>query len=101
MLLDDDVVGRVDLKADRAASTLRVQSAWWERGRPTDAADRLSDELRLAAAWQGLESISISRWGDAAHDLACAMPEAARHDAGPAEPVALSPDEPAPEGPAG
>ncbi|WP_426320347.1 winged helix-turn-helix domain-containing protein [Microbacterium sp. E-13] len=97
VLIDDDIVGRVDLKADRAASTLRVQSAWWEHGRPADAAPRLAEELRLAASWQGLESLSVSRWGDAADDLARALPEAARHDAGPAEPVALGPEEPAPE----
>lgn len=94
VLIDDDVVGRVDLKADRAASTLRVQSGWWEDGRPSDAAARLADELRLAAAWQGLESISVSRWGDAVEDLARVMPEAARHEAGPAEPVALADEEP-------
>jgi hypothetical protein len=94
VLIGDDIVGRVDLKADRAASTLLVQSAWWEHGRPTDAAPRLADELRLAASWQGLESISISRWGDATDDLARAMPEASRHDAGPAEPVALAAQEP-------
>lgn len=94
VLIGDDIVGRVDLKADRAASRLLVQSAWWEHGRPADAAPRLADELRLAAAWQSLESISISRWGDATDDLARVMPEAARHDAGPAEPVPLADDEP-------
>ncbi|MFK4835965.1 winged helix-turn-helix domain-containing protein [Microbacterium sp. ZW T2_14] len=94
VLIDDDVVGRVDLKADRAASTLRVQSAWWEPGSPADAAPRLADELRLAATWQGLESVSISSWGDAVDDLAFAMPEAARHDAGPAEPIGLAAEEP-------
>ena len=83
VLVGDDSVGRVDLKADRAASTLRVQSAWWEHGRPTDAAARLADELRLAARWQGLESLSVSRWGDAADDLADVLPEAGRHEAGP------------------
>ena len=60
------------------ASTLRVQSAWWERSRPPDAAVRLADELRLAARWQGLESISVARWGDAADDVADALPEATR-----------------------
>ncbi|MEU1970081.1 crosslink repair DNA glycosylase YcaQ family protein [Microbacterium sp. NPDC019599] len=94
ILVGDDIVGRVDLKADRAASTLLVQSAWWEHGRPADAAARLADELRLAARWQQLESISVSRWGDAVEDLADVMPEAARHDGRSPEPVELAPDEP-------
>ncbi|MBU4464596.1 MAG: winged helix DNA-binding domain-containing protein [Actinobacteria bacterium] len=80
VLVGDDIVGRVDLKADRAASTLRVQSAWWEHGRRSDAAARLSEELRTAAAWQQLEHISISYWGDATGDLADTMPEASRHE---------------------
>ena len=80
VLIGDDIVGRVDLKADRAASTLLVQSAWWEHGRPADAAARLADELRRAAQWQGLEAISVSRWGDATDDLAGVLPEARRHE---------------------
>ncbi|MCP2637822.1 winged helix DNA-binding domain-containing protein [Microbacterium sp. HD4P20] len=94
VLVGDDLVGRVDLKADRAASTLLVQSAWWEHGAPVDAPARLADELRIAAAWQGLESVSISRWGDAVEDLARAMPGVRRHEAGAREPVALAADEP-------
>lgn len=93
VLIGDDLVGRVDLKADRAASTLLVQSAWWEHARPADAAPRLAEQLRLAAAWQGLESISISGWGDAVRDLADVMPEARRHEAGPPEPIVLAADE--------
>jgi uncharacterized protein YcaQ len=92
VLIDDDVVGRVDLKADRARSTLRVQSAWWEHGRPPHAAERLAGELRTAARWQGLEGISISRWGDAVDDLSGEMPEATRHDAGAAEPAGVAAD---------
>ena len=95
LLVGDDLVGRIDLKADRAASTLLVQSAWWEHGTPADAAARVADELRAAARWQSLEHISISRWGDAVDDLADVMPEAERHVTGPAEPVALAADEPA------
>lgn len=79
VLIGDDVVGRVDLKADRAASTLLVQSAWWEQRRPADAAPRLAAELEEAARWRGLEHISVSRWGDATDDLAAALPRAARH----------------------
>lgn len=95
VLVGDDIVGRVDLKADRAASTLLVQSAWWEHGRPTDAAARLADELRTAARWQGLDQISVSRWGDAVDDLADVLPEARRHEGRRPEPVALADDEPA------
>lgn len=94
VLVGDDIVGRVDLKSDRAASTLLVQSAWWEHGRPTEAAERLADELRTAARWQGLEAVSVSRWGDAVDDLAAALPEARRHEAGPAASVPLADDEP-------
>lgn len=82
VLIGDDLVGRVDLKADRARSTLLVQSAWWEQGRPPDAPARLAGQLRLAAQWQGLESLSVSQWGDATDDLAGELGEASRHDAG-------------------
>ncbi|WP_243073542.1 winged helix-turn-helix domain-containing protein [Microbacterium sp. SS28] len=94
VLVGDDIVGRVDLKADRARSTLLVQSAWWEHGRPADAAPRLAEELRLAARWQHLDAISISQWGDATADLADVLPEARRHESGPAAAVGLAEDEP-------
>jgi hypothetical protein len=83
VLIDDTIAGRIDLKADRATSTLLVQSAWWERPPVPDAADRLAAELRAAAEWQRLERISVSRWGDAADDVAGALGDAARHDARP------------------
>jgi len=79
VLVGDDVVGRVDLKADRASSALRVQSAWWEQGAAPDAAERVADELLTAARWQGLSHVTVSRWGDAADDLAGAL-RAERHD---------------------
>ena len=81
VLVGDDIVGRVDLKADRQSSRLLVQSAWWEHGAPPHAAERLADELRSAAQWQGLEEISVSRWGSATDDLAAALPGSGRHDA--------------------
>jgi uncharacterized protein YcaQ len=95
VLVGDAIAGRVDLKADRANSTLLVQSAWWEQGRPADAAARLGEELRTAARWQGLESISVSRWGDATDDLADVLPEAARHAVRSEAPPGPAPDEPA------
>ncbi|MFD5224871.1 winged helix-turn-helix domain-containing protein [Microbacterium sp. NPDC058342] len=77
VLVDDRIVGRVDLKADRAASALRVQSAWWERhALPEDDAVRVAEELVRAARWQGLERISVSGWGDAADALADALGDA-------------------------
>lgn len=79
VIVGDDVVARIDLKADRAASTLRVQSAWWEAGAPVDAAERIADELRRAGTWQGLETVTVARWGDAADALAGAL-GAERHD---------------------
>lgn len=83
VLVGDRIAARVDLKADRATSTLRVQSAWWEsHGRPADV-EALADELVRAAEWQGLETISVSRWGDAAEAVAAAlsarMPRIERH----------------------
>ena len=69
VLVDDDIVGRIDLKADRKNRTLIVKSAHWEPKRPTDAADRLSDVVRRAAAWRGLENIVVDDWGDAAAEL--------------------------------
>jgi uncharacterized protein YcaQ len=94
LLVGDDVVGRADLKADRASSTLLVQSAWWENGRPHDAPERVAAELRTAARWQGLEAISVSRWGNAVDELAGALGAVRRHDRALAEPVALAADEP-------
>lgn len=80
VLIDDRVVGRIDLKADRRASTLRVQSAWWEEHAASGhAADRIADELLRAAAWQGLGAVSVSRWGDATDHLAAAL-DAERHE---------------------
>jgi len=69
-LLGDELVARVDLKADRAASTLLVQSAWAEEG--TDAfevADELAEELALLASWLGLESVTVIDQGDLAPAL--------------------------------
>lgn len=79
VLVGDDVVGRLDLKADRGANTLRVQSAWWEHGVSPDAAERVAAELRTAARWQGLERVTVSRWGDAADAIAGAL-SAERHE---------------------
>lgn len=74
VLIGDRIAARVDLKADRAASVLRVQSAWWEStaDRNSDPA-RLADELLRAARWQRLEGISVSGWSDAADAVVDAL----------------------------
>jgi uncharacterized protein YcaQ len=70
-LLGDELVGRVDLKADRATRTLLVQSAWGEPGIPEgDVAGELYEELRLLAGWLQLERIDIVGRGDLSAALA-------------------------------
>ncbi len=69
ILMNDRLVGRIDLKADRKSSTLIVRSAHWEPNRPKDAVDRLAAIVRDAATWRGLEHIVVEEWGDAATDL--------------------------------
>lgn len=73
-LLGDELVGRVDLKSDRATSTLLVQSAWGEPGiNEHDVAGELAEELRLMAGWLELESVRVVRRGDLAPALEKAL----------------------------
>ena len=73
-LLGDMLVGRVDLKSDRQAGVLRVQSAWIELGHdPHYVAAELAEELALTAAWQGLDRIEVVERGDLAKELAAAL----------------------------
>ena len=69
-LLDDQLVARVDLKADRRAGVLRVQAAHGEHGidRPRVAA-ALADELRLMAGWLELDGVDVLDRGDLSADL--------------------------------
>src|SRR6185437_14918408 len=61
-LLGDSLVGRVDLKADRKAGVLRVQSAWAEPGvdQPLVAGE-LAEQLAELAGWLELGDIEIGR----------------------------------------
>jgi uncharacterized protein YcaQ len=74
-LLGDRLVARVDLKADREESTLRVQVANTEPGvRKPEVAVELADELRLMASWLELDRVVVCPRGD----LAAALARAAR-----------------------
>jgi hypothetical protein len=57
-LLGDRLVARVDLKADRKARALVVHGGHTEAGQSvTDTAGPLAEELRLIAAWLGLDRV--------------------------------------------
>ena len=66
-LLDEAIVARVDLKADRAGCTLLVRGAFAEEGvLPTAVAVELAAELSQMAAWLGLDRIEVGDGGDLA-----------------------------------
>ena len=65
VLVDDRLVGRLDLKADRETSTLRVLSAHAEAGGLAEqSAGRIASELAAMASWLGLEQVEVTARGD-------------------------------------
>lgn len=63
-LLGDRLVGRIDLKSDRANSRLLVPAAHLEPGvEARDVAGPMREELRLMADWLGLEGLALPRAG--------------------------------------
>lgn len=72
-LLDSAMVGRVDLKADRASGVLRVNSAWLEPGAdPGETSAALAEELVAMAGWLGLDGVEVVPRGDLGPTLASA-----------------------------
>jgi uncharacterized protein YcaQ len=70
-LLDDRIVARVDLKADRKAGVLLVPGAFAEPD--VDVARvtvELAAELRAMAGWLGLDGVAVGERGDLATPLA-------------------------------
>ena len=65
------LVGRLDLKADRQASTLRVEGAFVESGiQPRNVVTPIAGELQSMADWLGLASVEVGRRGGLAKPLA-------------------------------
>ena len=74
ILLDGELVGRVDLKADRQAGLLRVRGSYVEEGQdPGRVAPPLAEEVRTMALWLGLEDVTVERKGNLAGALAKAV----------------------------
>lgn len=76
-LLGDQMVARVDLKAERKDSRLLVKAAWLEeepapgarRKSVEEVAAALGKELRLMASWLGLDEVSVEPVGTLAPAL--------------------------------
>jgi uncharacterized protein YcaQ len=68
-LEDDAITARVDLKADRKAGVLIVQSAHAEPWASGETPGRLAAELELMAGWLGLTSVRVQPKGDLAGAL--------------------------------
>ena len=73
-LMGDRFAARVDLKADRKASTLIVHAAYVEAGMDSRVvAEALAEQLRSMAAWLSLERLSIQPKGNLAKPLGRAL----------------------------
>ncbi|WP_349897470.1 winged helix-turn-helix domain-containing protein [Parafrigoribacterium soli] len=73
LLIDDRLVGRIDLKSDRQNGVLRVQASWSEADAPACTAERLAPLLRQTAAWQGLGEVEVMGRGDLADAVAAEL----------------------------
>jgi uncharacterized protein YcaQ len=64
-LLDGRLVGRVDLKAERASGALNVVGAFTEPGQDAGyVASALAGELRSMASWLDLDDVRVGKRGD-------------------------------------
>jgi uncharacterized protein YcaQ len=69
-LLDGELVGRVDLKADRSTGALHVVGAFGEEAHsPSRVAAALAGELKTMAHWLGLADVTVGDRGGLAGEL--------------------------------
>jgi uncharacterized protein len=73
-LLDGQLVGRVDLKAERTRDALHVVGAFAEPGEQSSrVAEALSTELRTMASWLGLGDVTVASKGYLTRELRAAI----------------------------
>ena len=72
-LQGEAITARGDLKAERKAGVLVVQSAHSEPGANAQTPAALAVELKLMAGWLGLDSVEVKPKGDLAKALAVAV----------------------------
>jgi len=72
-LQGEAITARVDLKAERKAGVLAVQSAHAEPWADAATPVALADELKLMAGWLGLDRVRVEPKGDLAPALAAAV----------------------------
>lgn len=73
ILLDDRIVGRFDLKANRKTRQLEIRASWSEPNLVNEDIPRIALLLQAAAHWQGLETIVVTPQGNLAEALATAL----------------------------
>ena len=74
LLLDGRLVGRVDLKAERARDALHVVGAFAEPDvKASRVAAALAAELEMMASWLGLGEVTVGERGDLAGELRAAI----------------------------